>query len=80
MLELLESLEDKIQKGQDIDEIAEELSDAVELACDEGELPYSTKNEVLDLIGKINESYNYDSEDTTISTDLIELKELVNDL
>lgn len=80
MLEILEILEERISKGQDIDEVADELNDAIEVACDDGEIEYSVKNEIIDLVGKITESYSFDSEDTTIPTDIAKLKELINDL
>lgn len=80
MIALVEQLEEKINKGTDIDELIEEVEEALNEASDNGDIAYSTKEEVSDLLYKIQETYNYDSEDESIATDLESLKSIIEDI
>ena len=78
MVELLEALELKIKNNGIIDDEVQELVEAVENAANEGYIDYDEKVEICDIIGRIQESYGYDSSDETgISEELTSLRSAI---
>lgn len=78
MIEFLEALETKIKKHGTIDEEVQEFVEAVENAANEGDIDYEDKVEICDIIGRIEESYEYDpSDETGITEELTTLREAI---
>lgn len=77
MLELIESLEEKIKGHKDIEEFVEEFVEAIENAADEGEIEFDDKVEANDILGRISETYSFDQDDESIEEDISKLRNIL---
>ena len=77
LLDNFETLQERINTKKDIEETVEEFVDAVNEATDEGYIEYDSKGEICDILGRIQEAYAYDQDDSSIEDDMESLKNII---